>query len=126
MKKIIVALMAALAAVLVLSSCKESLPKRFEIFANQVEKRADKLSEDDWKKVNAQFEKLLKEYKDNRDSYNADEKKQINQAIGRYAAAVTKSGFNSAIKALDGMVKEIPSLLDSIGGFFKGLGDDKK
>ncbi|MBR1538144.1 MAG: hypothetical protein IJ636_01405 [Bacteroidales bacterium] len=125
MKKILILLLAVTAAVLVLSSCKETLPKRFEIFANQVEKRADKFSEDDWKKANAQFEKLLQEYKDNRDSFNADEKKQINQAIGKYAGIVAKSGFNSAIKALDGMIKELPSLLDSLGGFLKGLGGEK-
>ena len=94
MKKIIVLLLPAVAAVVVMSSCKETLPKRFDLFVSQVEKRYTNFSEDNWKKANAQFDKLLKEYQENRDSYNAEEKKQI------------------------------PSLLDNIGGFFKGLGGE--
>jgi len=125
MKRIIALLVAFAAAMVVMSSCKETLPKRFEIFVNQVEKKADNLSEDDWKKVNEHFDKLLQEYKENRDSYTSEEKKQMNEAIGRYAGIVAKSGFKSAIEALNGMIDQIPSLLDSIGGFFKGLGDKK-
>ena len=124
MKKIIVLLLTAVAAVVVMSSCKETLPKRFDLFVSQVEKRYTNFSEDNWKKANAQFDKLLKEYQENRDSYNAEEKKQINEAVGKYAGIVTKSGLNTVIDALDGMLKQIPSLLDNIGGFFKGLGGE--
>jgi predicted lipoprotein len=115
MKKVIVLLALAVAAVVVLSSCKETLPKRFEIFVNQVEKRCDKFSEDDWQKANDHFDKLVTEYQNNKSAFNTDEKKAINEAIGRYTALVAKSGFNSIIDAFD-------DALNSLGGFLKGLG----
>ena len=115
MKKLIVLLALTVAAVVVLSSCKETLPKRFEIFVNQVEKRCDKFSEDDWQKANDHFDKLVTEYQNNKSAFNTDEKKAINEAIGRYTALVAKSGFNSIIDAFD-------DALNSLGGFLKGLG----
>lgn len=115
MKKLIVLCLALVAGLVVFSSCKETLPKRFELFVDQVEKRYTNFSEDDWNKASQHFDKLLQEYKDNRSSFNADEKKRINDAIGRYTAIVAKSGFNSVINALD-------DLVDGIGGFLKGLG----
>ena len=121
MKRILFIMLAAV-AVLSLASCKETLPKRFDHFVDQVEKHADKFSEADWDKANAKFEKLVDEYQENSDSYTSEEKKQINAAIGKYIGIVTKSGINTAIDAVNGFLDQIPSLFEGIGGFLKGLG----
>lgn len=122
MKRIIAMMLMTAVAVAAMTSCKETLPLRFEKFVNYVEKRCDKFSEDDWKKANAQFEKLVKEYTDNRSSYNADEQKQIRSAITKYVGLAAKSGVKTAIDTVNGLINQIPSLLEGFGNFLKDLG----
>ena len=126
MKKVFVFVMLTAVAAFVLSSCKETLPKRFDKFVDQVEKKAEKFTEEDWNKANTQFEKLVDEFQQNKDSYTAEEQKQITSDIGKYIGLVAKSGFDTVINAVNGFMDQIPSLLQSIGegigGFLKGLG----
>ena len=114
--------MLAFVAVLSLTSCKETLPKRFDSFVNKVEKNAGSYTEADWTAANDKFEKLVDEYQQNKDSYTYEEKKQVNAAIGKYLGLVAKSGINTAIDAVNGFIHQIPSLFEGIGGFLKGLG----
>lgn len=122
MKRVVALLLMTALAVFATTSCKETLPKRFDNFVNGVEKRCEKFSEDDWTKANAQFEKLLNEYTENRSSYNADEQKQIRSAIGKYVGLAAKSGVKTALDSINGLIEQIPSLLEGIGNFFKDLG----
>ena len=122
MKRFFAFFMMMAVAVLAFSACKETLPKRFESFVNKVEKNCASFSEDDWTKANAQFEKLVQEYQDNKTSYNQDEQKQIRSNMAKYMGLVTKSGINTVISALDDFIQEIPSFFESIGDFLKGLG----
>ena len=127
MKRIIVFFLVAVVAFWE-TSCKETLPARFDKFVNNVEKRCEKFSEEDWAKANAQFEKLVDEYTQNRSSYKADEQKQIRSAIGKYVGLAAKSGVKTAIDSINGVIEQIPSLLEGIGNFFKdlGLGTEEK
>ena len=122
----LIALILTAIAALILGGCKEKLPKRFDSFVNQVEKKADTFTEEDWNKANTQFEKLVDEFQKNKDSFTADEQKQITADIGKYLGIVAKSGFDTVINAVNGFMDQIPSLLESIGegigGFLKGLG----
>lgn len=122
MKRVVALLLMTAVAVFATTSCKETLPKRFDNFVGGVEKRCEKFSEDDWTKANAQFEKLLNEYKENKSSYNADEQKQIRSAIGKYVGLAAKSGVKTALDTVNGLIEQIPSLLEGIGNFFKDLG----
>ena len=122
MKRITVFFLMAAVAVIAMTSCKETLPARFDKFVASVEKRCDKFSEDDWSKANAQFEKLLNEYTENKSSYNADQQKQIRSAIGKYLALAAKSGVKTAFDAINDLIEQIPSVLEGIGNFFKDLG----
>ena len=121
MKRILF-MMLAVVAVLSLTSCKETLPNRFDSFVDKVEKNAGSYTEADWNAANDKFEKLVDEYQENKDSYTSEEKKQINAAIGKYLGLVAKSGINTAIDAVNGFLDQIPSLFEGIGGFLKGLG----
>ena len=122
MKRIIALLLLTAVTVMAVVSCKETLPARFDRFVNYVEKHCDKFSQDDWTKANNQFSKLVDEYTNNRTSYNADEKKQINAAITKYAGLVAKSGVKTAVDAVNGLIDQIPSLLEGLGNFLKELG----
>ncbi|MBR5099681.1 MAG: hypothetical protein IKX34_00080 [Bacteroidales bacterium] len=122
MKRIFAFMLVAAVAVLVFASCKETLPKRFDLFVNYVEKNCEKFSEDDWSKANARFEKLVDEYTQNRSSYNVDEQKQIRADIVKYVGLAAKSGIKTAIDSVNGLIDQIPSLLDGIGNFLKDLG----
>ncbi len=123
MKRIIaLVLMTALAALVLTTSCKETLPARFDRFVNYVEKRCDKFSEDDWQKANTQFEKLVNEYTENRSSYSTEQQKQIRAAITKYVGLAAKSGVKTAIDTVNGLIEQIPSLLEGIGNFLRDLG----
>ena len=122
MKRIFALMLVAAVAVLVFASCKETLPKRFDLFVNYVEKNCEKFSEDDWTKANERFEKLVDEYTQNRSSYNTDEQKQIRADIVKYVGLAAKSGIKTALDSVNGLIDQIPSLLDGIGNVLKDLG----
>lgn len=124
MKRFLILFLMAAVSALIVSSCKETLPQRFDAFINHVEKKYASFSEDDWDKANAKFEKLVQEFQDNKSFYNQEEQKQIRGDIAKYAALVTKSGISSVINAADELINEIPSLLEGLGTFLKELGLD--
>lgn len=124
MKRMLALMVMAAAVVFTITSCKETLPARFDKFVDKVEQRCDKFSEDDWKKANEQFEKLVDEYTENRSSYNADEQKQIRSAIAKYVGLAAKSGIKTAMDVVNGLMEQLPSFLEGIGNFLKDLGSD--
>lgn len=126
MKRIVVLLLMTALAALMMTSCKETLPARFDRLVNYVEKHCDKFSQSDWDKANSQFSKLVDEYTENRNAYNADQRKQINSAIARYAGLVAKSGVKSAMDVVNDLLDQIPSFFESIGNFLKDLGVEEE
>lgn len=126
MKRIVVLLLMTAMAALMMTSCKENLPARFDRLVNYVEKHCDKFSQSDWDKANSQFSKLVDEYTENRNSYNADQRKQINSAIAKYAGLVAKSGVKSAMDVVNDLLEQIPSFFESIGNFLKDLGTENE
>lgn len=126
MKRIVVLLLMTAMAALMMTSCKENLPARFDRLVNYVEKHCDKFSQSDWDKANSQFSKLVDEYTENRNAYNADQRKQINSAIAKYAGLVAKSGVKSAMDVVNDLLEQIPSFFESIGNFLKDLGTENE
>ena len=126
MKRIVVLLLMTAMTALMMTSCKENLPARFDRLVNYVEKHCDKFSQSDWDKANSQFSKLVDEYTENRNAYNADQRKQINSAIAKYAGLVAKSGVKSAMDVVNDLLEQIPSFFESIGNFLKDLGTENE
>ena len=126
MKRIVVLLLMTAMTALMMTSCKENLPARFDRLVNYVEKHCDKFSQSDWDKTNSQFSKLVDEYTENRNAYNADQRKQINSAIAKYAGLVAKSGVKSAMDVVNDLLEQIPSFFESIGNFLKDLGTENE
>jgi len=94
--------------------------------ADQVAAKGTEMTPAQWEKANAQFEKMVQEYTDNFDSFTAEQKKEINTAIGKYSAAAIKSGLKDAAKEIDSLVKKIPESVDAavegLNEFLKELG----
>ena len=122
MRKFFVMLASIVAVTFVVSSCKETLPRRFDSFVSSVEKNYTTFSEDDWNTANDKFSKLFSEYKENRSSYNSDEKKRINNAISRYAVVVAKSGIGTVVNSFKEICSQIPSIVDEIGSVISEIG----
>ena len=119
MKRFFICILTAIIVIACFSSCKANLPKRIDSFVTSVEKHADSYSKEDWDKANEKFKKMVDEFRQNKDSYNSEEKKMVNAAISRYAKAVAKSGINDAINFVTGVTSEVGS---AIGSFLDELG----
>ena len=122
MKKILFYLLTAATICVSVSSCTSALPGRFERFVNSVERNYENFSEDDWNEANAKFEKLFDEYKENRSSFNSEEKSRINSALARYAKVVAKSGIQSIGETFDEIASQIPGIIEDAKSFFHELG----
>ena len=114
MKRIFLLVLMTAAAIFATTSCKDTLPARFDKFVNYVEKNCDKFSEKDWEKTNDQFEKLVNEFVENRSSYNADEQKQIRSDITKYVGLVAKSGIKTAVDAVNDIYEQLRPLNNRI------------
>lgn len=115
MKKLLILMFAAV----LFASCTAALPKQFTALADKVEKQGESFSAEQWDKVNAQFDKLMEKYNQVVDKLNADQKKVINAAIGRYQAASLKAGLGQAASAVEELVEGAKGFLEGLGG-----GDD--
>ena len=122
MKKILL----LVGVILLMTACTGSLPGRFARLADKVEAKGADMSKEQWDKCNAKFEKLIQEYSDNYDSFNASQKKEISNAIARYCAAALKSGITNAAEIASGILSELPNTLNGLvegaKGFLEGLG----
>lgn len=100
-------------------SCTSSLPNRFDSFVSSVEKHYESYSEDDWDRVSDKFEELFEEYRENRSSFNSEQKKDINDALVRYGKVVAKSGFESVVDAYNDFRSQLPMLIEDAKSVLK-------
>lgn len=115
MKKVLFILM----AFVLMAGCTATLPKQISNLADKVEKKGAEFSDAQWEKANATFDKLVKEYNDNIDKFNAEQQKVVNAAIGKYQASALKAGLSKA-------GSEIENLVEGAKGFLEGLAGDEE
>lgn len=118
MKKIVLVL-AFVAFLAGLTSCKSMLPARFEHFVDKVEKEAPNYTEKDWDKASKKFESLVAQYEKAYENLSKEDRKRINKAIGQYQALVIKYGFSNALDSFTSVMKDLQS---KIGELIKGAG----
>lgn len=113
MKKIILILF----AFVLVAACNSvnCLPKQFTALADKVEKKGESFSEEQWEQISDKLEDLTAIYNENIDKFNADQKKEINTAIGKIQAGIFKAGLNQAAGAIN-------EIVDGAKGFLEGLG----
>ncbi|MBO4670578.1 MAG: hypothetical protein J5640_01880 [Bacteroidales bacterium] len=102
-------------SVLLMAACGSPLPQQFNAIADRVEKNGDKFTEEQWEKVNAEYDKLVEKYEAVSEKLSADERQEISSAMGRYQGAVLKAGIKQVGSALD-------EALEGAKGFLEGLG----
>jgi len=106
-------------------AAENPLVSDFKTFIQTVETDGKNYTKEQWDEANKQFDVLVDRFKKQKDSLSQEEKDVIHDAIGRYKAAVTNSGFDSAIK---GMTKTYNTVANATTdafhetqSFFKGL-----
>lgn len=104
-----------LCAIVLMVACTSQLPKKFTALADEVEKKGESFSEEQWEKAIASFDKLVEEYEQTADKLNEEQKAKINDAIGRFRAAQVKAGLSKMGNALN-------EIGDTVKGFLNGLG----
>lgn len=120
MKKIFLLLVIVLVAT---AGRKERLAEKIVRLADTTVENADKYTQEQWDKVSAQFDGLLKEYKERYDSFTPEERARINKAIGRFSKAATVHGAtkvsNSINEFMAGVGGKLDDFFNQVGGFFE-------
>ena len=111
MKKILFLLF----AFVLMASCTATLPKQIVQLADKAEKKGASFSQEQWSKVTDQFNKLVEEYNKNIEKFNADQKKEVNAAIGKFQAASLKAGLGQIGDAIEEVVEGAKSFLEGLG-----------
>lgn len=122
MKKIITI---ASCMMLLLASCAAPLSSRMESYIDKVEQSCASWTEEDWILSQQEYELLLKEYKENYESYTQEEKDAINRAIGRYNGLLIKEGIVKAGTLLEDFANRLPSLIEGFISAFETEDNNK-
>lgn len=112
-----------IAAAAVLISCTTPLSSRIAAHVDKVEKSYKEWDTEDWAMSKKEYKALLKEYKENYNSFSAEEKAEINKAIGRYNGLLVKEGLEDVGGVLEDFGQRIPSLIE---GFVSAFEDNDK
>ncbi len=91
-----------------------SLPDRLDNFVEKTEKEYKNYSKEDWERVQAEYDVLVAEMKENYDSYTTAEKVRTMKAMGRYSSMVLSSEIGSATDALGEVLEQIPETINGI------------
>lgn len=108
----------ALMITLMLTACTSSLSSRIDKAVADVEANCETWTEEEWDLAIDDYSKLLEEYEMNYNSYSAEEKAEINRALGRYSALMVKQGFREAGDALEDFTESLPSLVEGFMSAF--------
>ena len=122
MRRIIVVLMVAVAALLAASCNLVPLPQRMDKFVDNVEKNYSNYSQEDWEAASEKFEALCNEYQQNKGSLTQDQIKQVRSAMGRYAGIALRAGAESITGTIQEIGDELPGLLQGVKDFIQELG----
>ena len=113
MKRLILLVVSAL-AVLVLSSATKSLPQQFEEFVDRIDKESANYSDDDWEKVENEFDTLVEAYRADYDNLTSADRERIIKSMGRYRAIVVKSDVGKASVRLHEILGGIGSFIEEM------------
>lgn len=102
------------------ASCSAPLHSRMEDYIDKVEADCYDWTEKDWELSQERYDRLLKEYEQNYDSYTQEERDAINRAIGRYYGLLLRKGVENADTMLERFASRLPALLD---GFMSAFDD---
>ena len=108
-----------LISLFLLSACdkKQIAIDNLSDFVDKVEKRAPTYTDEDWDKVDIEYEDIISEIESYQ--YSDEEKQHIARLTGKYAGIKTRYSVNKVIEGLGDAVNEIRSTIE---GFTEGYG----
>lgn len=109
-------LLFVICAILLMVACTSQLPQKFNALADEVEKKGETFSEEQWNQVIAQFDKLVEQYEQKVDKLSEEQKSSINEAIGRFRAAQLKAGLSKVGDAINEIGDKVKGFIDGLGG----------
>lgn len=113
MKKIVLSFMALL-CFMVLTACdkKQSAIDNLSNFVEKVEKNAPEYTDEDWAKVNKEYEEITAEI--DKYDYSGDETKRIAELKGKFVGIKTKDSVRDLIDGVDKAVQDIKGTVKGI------------
>lgn len=119
--RIIIRLLTAIAAITILVSWGKPLTTRMSEYVDSVEKNCQEWTKKDWAHSQEKYSKLIEEYRQNYDSYTAEEKAEINKSIGKYHGLLIKYEIEGAGQKIKKFTERIPALLEGFVSAFEGV-----
>jgi len=113
------------ASAITLHAAENALVTEFRTFVENAEKEGKNYTEQQWNEANKTFDVLVDKFKKQKDSLTKEERDAVHDLIGRYKAAVTNSGFDSAIKGVTDTYNTVADATtdawNETKSFFKGV-----
>lgn len=105
---------------LIFCSCdkKQHAIDNLSNFVEKVEKNAPDYSDEDWAKVNQEYEEIIAEI--DKYDYSGDETKQIAELKGKFVGIKTKDSVRDIIDGVDKAVQDIKGTVKGIKDGFLG------
>ena len=119
MKKVVLSVF-ALFCFMVLTACdkKQSAIDNLSNFVEKVEKNAPEYKDEDWAKVNKEYEEIIAEI--DKYDYSGDDAKRIAELKGKFIGIKTKDSVRDIIDGVDKAVQDIKSAVKGIKDGFLG------
>ncbi len=102
------------------SSCqmvynKDSYLKEFDKFVEQVEKKVDAVTQEEWREIEAEYLKFTEEYyQEYRDELTENDLRELGRLQGRFLKVQIKSN-------MDDFEKKVEDVLNQASGIMEGL-----
>ena len=117
MKKVVLSVF-ALFCFMVLTACdkKQSAIDNLSNFVEKIEKNAPEYTDEDWDKVNKEYDEIIAEI--DKYDYSGDEAKRIAELKGKFIGIKTKDSVRDIVNGADKAIKE---LVGTVNGIKEGL-----
>lgn len=120
MKKIFNLTLTALFCFIALAACdrKQHAIDNLSNFVEKVEKNAPEYTDEDWDKVNKEYDEIIAEI--DKYDYSGDETKRIAELKGKYIGIKTKDSVKDLINSVDKTLQEIKGTVKGTKDGFLG------
>ncbi|GEM_PF-1607001 len=98
-------------------------PQRIDDFVVRAQVESAGYTQDDWKKSIEEYEKLIAEYEENMNSYSAEDKQRVANAVGRYHALLLDSAVKESADSIKAMMQEFADISKLIPAYMEGFSD---
>ena len=92
--------------------------EQLDEYVTRVERDSDNYTEEDWARVDADFEELRADIEANYENMSPDQQRAAMRAVGRYYGLKTRRGIDKATRKTQEVMESVPSIIE---GFMDAL-----